>query len=739
MSFSIEGTDLVFDGWENGVGDSPFTGLPLVRQVNVTDSPRETYVGYDLLNQYTKPVTFQPSYNAGTDTVSYTAPTDPLTGAKIAILNGTPIQERNDSEATLRTNIIYFATNVTITSSGGIVSGGTFQIATTVANAIAGTPVVNFSNSGTFNTKAIGPSFSGFGGPTGDIAPYSATYTNASGTAFQFMADATGNENGTTYAFPGNGNIWYYMGVAGNQTGWTLMDQSNALIVTSVTSSSGLLVTMPVGSTFATGTAVQMTADTTLPTGISANTIYYVINISATTFKLATSLANALAGTAIAYTNAGSGVLIIRYAESVKGLAAWNDYLFVFRNYQVDIMKISGAMAATTAAQAAAAWTLGWNVALTTGYTAAISHRAITGILSDAIYFCNGNYVGGLYHLPGAVFDPTSAATYSWTPQALPLPTSESSISLTQLGSNILVGGIFNYIYPWDGVNPNGFGQPIFVPEQNIAEMVTVNTTTYIGAGYRGRIYQTNGSSASLYKKLPDHTTGNIAPLIYWKCFATDRNELMFGIECYDNSGVNIDGQTGEAGLWAINFDTKALRLLQIFSPGLTSSMTNMFSPFIMPIARSSSGGLSFVTGWTLQSSAVNYSGFDGFIAQGYTALGFTTGGTPDGAYNVGAAQILTDLVRVGENYTKKTFSQVEWTLSQALASGEKVQVEARSAVNGSFVVVGSTTSSGGAEISDTYTANFENYIWLQLRVTLYSVAFGSSPSYVRLRDLRVR
>ena len=44
-----------------------------------------------------------------------------------------------------------------------------------------------------------------------------------------------------------------------------------------------------------------------LPTGLSAGTDYWLIRISATTAKVATTYANAIAGTAIAFTDAGSG------------------------------------------------------------------------------------------------------------------------------------------------------------------------------------------------------------------------------------------------------------------------------------------------------------------------------------------------------------------------------------------------------------------------------------------------
>ncbi len=56
------------------------------------------------------------------------------------------------------------------------------------------------------------------------------------------------------------------------------------------------------------GLKVQVSTTTTLPTGLSAMTDYYVIVVDANTVALATSQALALAGTAITITGAGSGV-----------------------------------------------------------------------------------------------------------------------------------------------------------------------------------------------------------------------------------------------------------------------------------------------------------------------------------------------------------------------------------------------------------------------------------------------
>lgn len=60
-------------------------------------------------------------------------------------------------------------------------------------------------------------------------------------------------------------------------------------------------------SNILTGTRVRLTTTTTLPAGLALATDYYVIKVSDTTCKLATSYANAIAGTAIDITSTGTG------------------------------------------------------------------------------------------------------------------------------------------------------------------------------------------------------------------------------------------------------------------------------------------------------------------------------------------------------------------------------------------------------------------------------------------------
>lgn len=86
-----------------------------------------------------------------------------------------------------------------------------------------------------------------------------------------------------------------------------------------------------------TGEKVYLITTGALPTGLSANTPYYVIEATSGTFKLATSLANAIAGIAIATTIAGSGTHTLYYYNKIKTSSAGSGTHTLYKNNGVII------------------------------------------------------------------------------------------------------------------------------------------------------------------------------------------------------------------------------------------------------------------------------------------------------------------------------------------------------------------------------------------------------------------
>lgn len=86
-----------------------------------------------------------------------------------------------------------------------------------------------------------------------------------------------------------------------------------------------------------TGTEVTFTTTDTLPTGLATSTTYYLIYQSATTFKVASSLANAYAGTAIDITDTGTGTHTVNIQEIFQPLP-----------YDVDLIESVSVKVSTT-------------------------------------------------------------------------------------------------------------------------------------------------------------------------------------------------------------------------------------------------------------------------------------------------------------------------------------------------------------------------------------------------------
>lgn len=88
-------------------------------------------------------------------------------------------------------------------------------------------------------------------------------------------------------------------------------------------SSSGLLLTYANDFGVATTnpyTSVKFSTTTTLPTGLNSSDVFWLTRVTATTARVSTSLANAIAGTVVAYTDGGTGTHTLtvtpsRYAD----------------------------------------------------------------------------------------------------------------------------------------------------------------------------------------------------------------------------------------------------------------------------------------------------------------------------------------------------------------------------------------------------------------------------------------
>jgi hypothetical protein len=118
----------------------------------------------------------------------------------------------------------------------------------------------------------------------------------------------------------------YYRMSGANVTGTGARTLINSNTFTASNSGGNLLLTYT--NDFMSYTKVRFTTTTTLPTGLSINTDYWLVRQSSTTCFVSTSYANAIAGTYIAWTDAGTGthtfrIQMPRYANGLGCRAFW--------------------------------------------------------------------------------------------------------------------------------------------------------------------------------------------------------------------------------------------------------------------------------------------------------------------------------------------------------------------------------------------------------------------------------
>jgi hypothetical protein len=386
-----------------------------------------------------------------------------------------------------------------------------------------------------------------------------------------------------------------------------------------------------------------------------------------------------------------------------NGIIFWKGYLFVWRNDKIDYMNLS-----------TFAWTYGWQTLTKTSSTTNNSHYAHIG-QDDTVYFCDGSFVGSILQKAGQTFDPTNAATYTFTETALALPTLDTAYCLAELGVNLMVGGLLNAIYPWDRTSVS-FTYPILIAENKIIRMVTVNTNTYILAGDRGRIYITNGSQAVVWKKIPDHMTGTVEPYYLWGDLASSKNQLYFGISDFSSSGTAL-GQYG--ALWAIDLATNAIRISNKLSFGTYAGIASVILPVYAALGQVPSG-VGVYVGW--DSGASTY-GMDASTSNPYTN---------------GECTIDSDYIPIGTFLMPRQLQQIEYKLNQGLVAGESIKLQFRLLFNNassgySDIFTDNTTGA----FSGVSAVNFGTAQWIQIRAVLTSTA--TNPSYVRLKELRLR
>lgn len=486
------------------------------------------------------------------------------------------------------------------------------------------------------------------------------------------------------------------------------------------------------------GMAVYFTSTGTLPAGLSLNTVYFLIQVSATTFKVASSYKNAVgsaAGTAINITDAGTGTHTIRpivigtiriiirdpasgyYYQIDSNGRVWfipagataylllnaaiespsgaltnasgmgmvlfrtsdgnHTYLLTYRNAVIDVLEVTG----NTAIEALS-WSNAWQ-SLNSGSGVSNSHESIVG-QDNIIYFCDARFVGSIQEKPGSVFDPANAATYTYNNQALDFPQGEIAQCFEELGTNLLTGGnTYNKIYPWDRVS-DSFQLPLAVPEYGIKRMKNIGSTVYILAGTNGNIYSTQGTFVKFVRQVPVYITNNEFTItsnpVAWGGIGAVNGNLLFGL-----AGLT----TGSSGIYIMYPDG---RIVQDNTPSIGSTnVVGLYATNTFYLMGYAGGSDNF-------DQAVLYSNFESIL---HSAL-----------------------YRVGNKVSFATYSRLEIQIAKPAATGH-IRIKYRRDESSAFADFATAVSAtcNGSDTSFSFDIGLTDIENLQLQAEMDGLA----------------
>ena len=616
--------EIVIDGWEKGIADSPYQGISDMRCANIISIPNEVSVNFSTVQHSQAKFANGTilSTSAANDTLTYTGP-----GLLVDAMAITFTTVNFTSNPTVTTTFPYWV---------GSVSGGTFKLYTDMAMTDL-VDITGTSGTGSFEVVNMG------------TPKYSTSWDYIGGSSFAHYYWIV-DDNGLVWLSNGGGVFEYQGNIVIPKTGGTAKNSH------------------------------------------------------------------------------GNGIIY------------YQGYLFVFRNSQIDYQNI-----------ATGAWVYGWNYQLGTAttwdtvvatlnstYSDVTPHDSIIG-LQNKVFFCDSGFISSFFQTdPAVTFDPSNLATYTPVHNAVGIETNDTAVCLELLGTNILIGGSLNKIYVTDGINFK-YINPIFLAESYVTHMKTINTTTYLLIGNRGRIYQTNGSQVSLFKKVPDHISGTVEPYFTWGGVGSHKNQLYFGVSATKNDGTAL---TNYGGLWAVDVDTKAMRLVNQLSYGDYTGRATVIIPVMGDV-----GGTGLMIGWTTSTYNSTYGYYYGGADITSSTLYTQSYNTPN--YKT---YIDTDLIPVGTYLNKKTFYKVEYKLTTPMtSSGDAIRIlyrtnmaiESGNATSDGFTVLPSSQDVtygeynyvSGAEwnMAYYYNVNFENVQWVQFRIEL-----DGGNSYTRLKEIRI-
>lgn len=676
MSYRIEKSgDIVIDGFEKGIADSPYQGIANIRNLNIKYYPGVAYGNYKRQASTLSWGTFTltGSLSPGATTASLTANWPYVSGVYPVTFSSAEVK-----------NVTFTNASSSISWSGGLLGSATTTI--TVSGGVMGK--AKFGCTGNTGIKYIIDDI-------GQIWKQNAL----NGSSFTIL------QNSPTVGAAGNGIAFW--------NNYLVVFRNNFIDFCGDGSGDGGVIA---ANWMAPSAQAYIGNITTL-------VLEGTVNIGATTANLET------------YTDAGGN----SQSESWNGASGAYQLVLTSSGETIPVTLTKGSDLITflypaqlggTASGSGAGNQL--NILLGTNHMTLIPRR------DGNLYFCNGNGVGSIGLPLGITFAPlnipsTPGTSYTLTYRAVGIPTNDTVNWLDELQTNMIISGN-NSLYPWSFVGNVIDGIPIPVPEQ-ISKTINILNNIYVFAGFKGNIYLANGSSSEPFKKIPDYIANNSAisvndklapidPQWLWGGVMSHRLRLFFQALAIDApTGTNLISGIFSLGLVSgngITFETAGNIVMENQnSYGLVQTSTTSGGVLI----DNSTTGLAYDNYYSAWSSGV---GDIGGIDFNDTTL-----------YSNNEMIVESDLIPIGTAVSPKTFSSAEFKFDEPMKSGDSISLYARQSLSDTYVLLGTTTSAVLSNFIQG--VNFQEWQWLQIMATMSCNSSATSSSFDRLKEIRIR
>jgi hypothetical protein len=783
MAYRQEGGTLVIDGWENGIAQSPYTGISNIRNVNTSYYPGVAYVNYRRqLSTLAESGTF---WYAGAHSTNIGDNTGWLFSAVI----GTPIMTNPVQQAVSPAGLIYILDDSGQVWKQSAVNSHTFNLIGDAGRfqngagglaywnnylVVFGDAMVEFCGNGTNDAGIISGN-------------WNLTSTSSSISVFSQLLGMNSSFSSESYAFTGTvasgatsanlNSSW--KGASGTyfvQFDNITPDQRSVVFTngsTSVSWSGGITITTAsstfymyqfrvngpssfVGSqNFAAGNAVTFTSTGTLPTGIVAGTAYYLVQTPdltsvLKTFFVAASYTDYVNNKFISLVDAGSGTI------TMSMLPANNPPI---QNTTVTNIVWGTNGIGSTSLTLPSPWLY-----------ASGQYNFVDSVGNEMLAVFTFDSAGVNLLSPSAYQDATTA-TYQVN-ILNPVPAVSQApyrAWVSKVDGNLyfangrFLGRIlaqnqntkFNPGIPATYVVDYG-ATAIAQPSDTITDLTDLRSTMII-SGQKDMYtwdYVSTNSSAPVPVGEPIKRIYNVLNVIYvlagqkGNVFIFNGSSAQILTKLPDFIAGVIDPvwsfgdmmyHRARLFIQAIAQDTSGNNILAgifslVVSPsllgeqasGLTMESQNSYG--LVPTAGALPNGLLIDNEPSESGQDSYYSAWSNGAALGGIDYNDTT------LWQNFEPVIETDLIPVGTFFTKSTAARIEFKLDRPMVTGDQMKLYARQSLSDSYVQIGSTFTN--TQLSDESVTQIFQWQWVQLKVSFKCAASGSSR--IPLREIRL-